>query len=123
MIIARIIRSDCNLILTWKRLASTKNNNVFAEIILHDFKLLCPTISKLTTLPHNQETAKINSTNNFLILATSTESTINYQKKNNGPSLLCQSISPRYTLLYCSLLPKKNPVALYVHSKKQSRKR
>ena len=62
MIIARIIRSDCNLITLGKDWLPLKHlkpcseqNNVFTEIILHDFKLLHSTISTLTTLPHNQE--------------------------------------------------------------------
>ena len=63
MIIARIISSDCNLIKLGKDWLPLKKhlkprkeqNNVFAEIMLHDFKLLRSTISKVTTLQHNRE--------------------------------------------------------------------
>ena len=85
--------------------------------------LLRLTISELITLLHNQETAKINSTNNNrTILATSTESTITYLKKTIGFFLLCQSISlPATTFLY-SLLQLynsliKNLVAIYKNRK------
>ena len=113
MIIARIIRSDCNLIKLGKNWLPLKEhlkplyqqNNVFTEIMLHDFKLLHLTISKLITLPHIQKTtAKTNFTNNCLMFSTSTKSTINYHK-NNGPSLLCQSISLFPTTAFFALSP------------------
>ena len=89
---------------------------VFIEIILHNFKVLRSTILELITLLHNQETTKTNFTNNCLILATSTESTINYHKKNNGTSLLRQSLSLSVVMLLYTTT--KNPVALYINRKK-----
>ena len=50
-------------------------------VINNNFKLLRSTVSELITLLHNQKTSKTNFTNNCLILASSTESTINYHKK------------------------------------------
>ena len=84
--------------------------------MLHDFKLLRSTISELITSLHSHKTAKTNSTNNCSIFATSTESTIECDKKTNSLSLLRQSISPspHYTLLYST---KKNLVALYINRK------
>ena len=89
MIIARIIRTDCNLIKLGKDWLPIEKhlkpllyqNNVFTEIVLYDFKLLRSTISKLLTLPHNQKTAKTNFTNNCSIFSTSTKSTVNYCKQ------------------------------------------
>ena len=88
--------------------------------MLHDFKLYRSTISKLITLLHNQETAKTNFANNCLILAMSTESTINYHKKT-----ICLLYSanhflfPHYTLFYYSTR-KKNPFALYIYKSKKT---
>ena len=96
-------------------------------MILHDFKLLRLTISELITLLHNQETAKINFTNNCLILATYTESTINYHKKKQYPFFTLSinlSLSPLHASLYFlySLQLKKNPVVLYINRKKTIQK-
>ena len=75
-------------------------------------------ISELITLLHNQETAKTNFTNNCLILATSTESTINYHKKTI--SLLYSVNQSLPTTHFSTTTQKKIPTPYIYKSKKNN---
>ena len=77
-------------------------------------------ISELITLLHNQETAKTNFTNNCLILATSTESTINYHKKTIS---LLYSVNQSLPTTHFSTTTKKKSLRLiYINRKKTIQK-
>ena len=77
------------------------------------------TISELITLLHNQETTKTNSTNNNrTTLATSTESTINYHKKNYDPfSTPSINLSPHYDVSLSTTTTQKKFCRLIYESK------